>query len=75
MCSVFIFLKNIGTTINVSIWSLHIFLSVHPWQKLFDQIPKLFAKQKVSTLSIDYFEMYLLDGKLYVVQCTWGYNF
>ena len=45
--SVSIFLQNIGTKINVSIWSFHIFWSVHPWRKQVDHAMKLFADQIV----------------------------
>ena len=49
---VFIFLKIMEMTTNVSIWSLHITSSVHPWRNHIDrkQALKIFAEQMVSTV-------------------------
>ena len=53
MFLVSIFLKIMGKTTNVSIWSIHITWSVHPWRKQVyrKEALELFAEQMVSTLS------------------------
>lgn len=53
MFLVSIFLKNMGKTTNVSIWSIHITWSVHPWREQVyrKEALELFAEQMVSNLS------------------------
>lgn len=55
MFSVSIFLQNIGTKINVSIWNFHIFWSVHPWRKQVDHVMQLFADQIVVYRTVQIF--------------------